>query len=718
MLIFWVACLNNSKFAAHLRFMKRLIKKVHTPVFLLVLFFSTTLCAFSQNQNDIVSGYIKNLTEIWEANNSKTFENFVVDSSLTLNSEPFKINSTSTKENYKNLLLRSNKIQQSINKKNVGLHATVAYQENFNSPIVDPEEIVVFKRRAIAGIDWDLLNNGFYENRLRNKILKAEYSNLEKKQFVDNLLAFQSKQTEQTIRYFNEKKIQVLDARKSLNDQQTAIIEKLWSIKHITKDNYLKAIQNTTDINAQYNLYKNYNEVALTEKQSFDFELPILDIDVTALFQKANISVTDSIGTANYNDIAKHQSSYIRDVSLKAYTRYNYYDVYNSTLPNRSYLSVGMNLSVPLAFNQKDKKEYYVLQQQITNYKNDDNQQDLQVALLNNYYEYQYKLKQFKNLYHKRLVFLELLRTERVKAQLSDVEFNPNTALFILDDYWSNTIELLDLKQDLYKILISIKSKIPSANITDFTNTLNLSNLNIASSNPPFKAVYVWSDAFKNHSSTIIEEYCRVNEFNPLLISYNPTKIYVNQISEFISKNRATPIHLMIGSNKLLERGLSGYLDTLKTIVNLSQVKGIHLDIEPHTLAGFKENKEAYFNSYVQVLKQAKQFADANKLELSVSIPLSYPESVLEEINKTCRQVYLMAYENIDVDFILRKTEEEKTILKNKCVLALRTKDFENRTQMDEHFKKLGFENTAYHDLDDLIKFDNTSINVKGDGGK
>jgi hypothetical protein len=32
---------------------------------------------------------------------------------------------------------------------------------------------------------------------------------------------------------------------------------------------------------------------------------------------------------------------------------------------------------------------------------------------------------------------------------------------------------------------------------------------------------------------------------------------------------------------------------------------------------------------------------------------------------------------------------------------------------MDQLFKKLGFEKTAYHDLDDLIKFDNTSINVK-----
>ena len=77
-----------------------------------------------------------------------------------------------------------------------------------------------------------------------------------------------------------------------------------------------------------------------------------------------------------------------------------------------------------------------------------------------------------------------------------------------------------------------------------------------------------------------------------------------------------------------------------------------------------------------------------------------------------------MAYENVDEDFIARKTVEEKTIFKNKCVLVLRTKDFKNRASMDEAFKKLGFEKIAYHDLDDLIKFDNISINVKGEREK
>lgn len=673
--------------------------------------------SYAQNETDIVANYISQLTEIWNMHHTKNFNALIVDSTLSLKAEPFKINSSVSKNNYKNLLLRYNQSQQAANRKNLGLHATLSYQENFNSPIVDPEEIVVFKRRAIAGIDWDILNNGFYENRLKNKILKAEYLNLEKKQLVDNLVSFQSKQTEQIIRYFNEKKLQILNSRKQLNDQQMDVVEKLWSIKHVTKDDYLKAIQNTTDVKAQYDLYKNYNDVPLSEKQNFEFDLPILDLDMGALFQKAHVQVTDT-ARLNYGDIARYQSSYFKDVNLKAYTRYNYYDVYNASLPNRSYISVGMNLSMPLAFNQKEKRESYLLQQELQNYKSESGNEDLEVSLLNMYYEYQYKLKQFKNLYHKRLVFEELLRTERAKLTLNDLEFNPNTALFILDDYWSNAIELLDLKQDLYKLLASIKAKTPSVNVCDYTKTLTLNNLYISASNPPYKAVYIWSDAFKNHSQEVVQEYCKVNEFNPLLLSYNPSKNYVSQISAFISKNYSTPIHLMISSNKLLHSGLTGYLDTLSKNIDLTLIKGLHLDIEPHTLDGFKENKELYFGQYIQLLKQARQFADKYKLELSVSIPLSYPEAVLNEINNSCQHVFLMAYENVNVDFVLQKSKEEKGIFKNKCVLALRTKDFKNRIEMQECFKKLGFSKTAYHDLDDLIRFDNNSINVKGEEGR
>ena len=462
--------------------MNLLYPKFNVTALLIGIFLCPVSLIQGQNKDEVVSLYIKNLTEIWDETNTKTFTSYIIDSTLSLKSEPFKLEQKKSINGAQQLQLRLNELQQSINKKDVGLQATVNYQENLKSPIVDPEEIVIFKRRAIAGIDWDILNNGFYENRIKNKILKLNYLALQKKQYSEHLNSFENKQTVQIISYFNKKKIEILDARKNLNTKQTPIIEKLWAIKHITKDNYLKCIQNNTDINAQYNLYQNYNKANQLNNTAFDFELPILDINIQQLLQKSNAPTIDS-SLVNASQIAKYQSSYIKDVSLKAYTRYNYYDVYNANQSNRSYISVGMNLSLPLAFNQKDKKEFYLTQQQFANYKETSDSADFQATIINKYYEYQYKLKQFKNLYHKRLVFEELLRTERAKAKLNSLDFNPNTALFILDDYWSNAIELIDLKQDLYKILLDFRVKLPSTSISEYTSPLNLSNLNIASSN-------------------------------------------------------------------------------------------------------------------------------------------------------------------------------------------------------------------------------------------
>lgn len=690
-------------------------KKLFFILYLVFFIFFKSSTLFCQEKDENVSFYINQLISLWDKTNTQTFDAYIIDSSLTLASDPFYINAQLGDVQYKNMLIKQNALKQEINKKDLGFQLTVNFQENFKSPIADPEEIVIFKRRAIAGLDWDILKNGFFDNRWKNKILQEELKLLEQKNFTNNVYAFQSIQKEQLIKYFNTKKLEILKARESLNKEQVLVIEKLWSIKHITKDNYLKAIQNTTDIDAQYNLYGNYNEVKTPNQKELEVELPLLEIDIATILTTTTTDTIDKYAT-NYENIAKYKSKQLNEISLKAYTRYNYYDVYNSNQPNRSYVSVGMNLAVPLTFTQKRKQELYILQNQIDNYKQKHISGDMQANILNLYYEYQYKLKQFKNLYHKRLVYMELIRTERAKQALTDLEFNPNTALFILDDYWSNSIELLDLKQDLYKTLLSIKALVPHLKLTEYTKPLTLQNLKIASSNPPFKAVYIWSDAFKNHSEEIINEYCKVNEFNHLMISYNTTKTHLQKLTHFIASNNKAQVHLMIGSNKLLNTGIAGYLDTLITNIKLTNIKGIHLDIEPHTVDGFKENPTALFEKYITVLKQAYAFAQKNKLELSVSIPLSYPENVLSEINKVCDNVYLMAYENVDKDFILRKSAEEKTIFKNKCVLAFRTKDFKNRTEMDALLKTMGFSKTAYHDLDDLIKFDNTSINAKDEG--
>ena len=312
-------------------------------------------------------------------------------------------------------------------------------------------------------------------------------------------------------------------------------------------------------------------------------------------------------------------------------------------------------------------------------------------------------------------MYAELIRTESVKQEFYDLEFNPNTALLILDDYWSNALELLDLHQDMYKTLLSIKEKVPGSEISDFTFPVTVKD-NLKDSTfipPPTKAIYIWSKSLPSASSfTMVTDYITLNNFNQIVVSYKYDKLYLQTLNAFINKNYTSKISLMIGNNKLINGGLPVYLDSMAKVVPLTFIKSIHLDVEPHTFDDFKTNQDVYFAKYIQILDEAAAFCKKQNLQLEVSIPLSYPDNVLDKIYSLCNKVYLMAYENIDPDFIVRKIEEELKHSKTKTVLALRTKDFENRAQMDSHFKKLGIKNIAYHDFEGLLELDKKAVNV------
>ncbi len=675
------------------------------------------LCSvFGKTQTSLdsnIDSYIKDLSAVWSKYDTISFNSFFsVD---TLAKPTFTVSFFNPASKLKSLQLQINRQEQLIKKKDLGFSLNGLYQYNFQRPFADPNEIIVFRQKATFGIDWDFLNNGLYENRILFGQLKNKYKAINAKRLEENVAKFQQKNTENIINFFNKHKLSVLQKRRELVNDQKPTVEKLYALKQLTTDSYIKLFQHETDIYGQLNLYRGYNDAARlisSDSNSIKETPPLVDIDVQKLFQISNITTPDS--SVYYEKESLKQGSYfLRDLTLRASLKYNYYDLYNNTTLDRNFVSVGMNFSMPLAFNYSNKKELNRLNGELIQTKNTAPNQDLNYILINTFYEYRYKLKQYFNFIEKRKAFGELIRTEQVKKQMGDIEFNPNTALYILDDYWSITIELLDIKQDLYKLLLAINAKLPNHVLNDFIKPVEIAQY-AQPVEKPYRAIYIWSDAFKNHDVQVLTNYCELNEFSHLLLSYNTTKSHLQNVNQFISKNYTKNIALMVGSNKLFTNGnISSYLDSLKQNINLTFIKEIHLDIEPHTMDGFKENKDAFFAKYIKLLKLAQQFTGKNKLNLSVSIPLNYPESVLTEIFKLCSNVYLMAYENVKPEFINEKIKEEIALGKDKIVIALRTKDFENRSAMDQHFKLFQIKKIAYHDIDDLLNFDNKSINVK-----
>jgi hypothetical protein len=156
------------------------------------------------------------------------------------------------------------------------------------------------------------------------------------------------------------------------------------------------------------------------------------------------------------------------------------------------------------------------------------------------------------------------------------------------------------------------------------------------------------------------------------------------------------------------------FLDSVTTGIDPASVSGIHLDVEPHAMNDFDANRDKYYAMYVELLKKVKVYCNQKGFKLSVSIPVFYPENTLREIYAQADNVYIMAYEHPEAEYIVRKVKEEFSIAPEKTVIALRAKDFKNRTECEKLITELSATlNTgrfALHDLEGFVKLDELTI--------
>jgi hypothetical protein len=117
------------------------------------------------------------------------------------------------------------------------------------------------------------------------------------------------------------------------------------------------------------------------------------------------------------------------------------------------------------------------------------------------------------------------------------------------------------------------------------------------------------------------------------------------------------------------------------------------------------------------MLKNARQYCDSNQFQLSVSIPLSFPDEFIPQIFALCDKVYLMAYENTNIDFIQRKSAEEFAAGKDKITLAFRFKDFKSKIDLydliEESRKRFGIDRFALHDFSSMTAADKALLNTR-----
>jgi hypothetical protein len=276
-----------------------------------------------------------------------------------------------------------------------------------------------------------------------------------------------------------------------------------------------------------------------------------------------------------------------------------------------------------------------------------------------------------------------------------------------LDEFWSMEIEKIDLLQQMYLKLGEIQEKIPNEAISQYVVPWN-GNMSIIDGTEDStyvaenRSMYLWSKAWMDKSATEIITNVRVWNIQKLLISAGGSEAHWPQFKQLVNMAERNELkcELLIGNNRWLSSNITPKLDSVWNKIAELPIEGIHLDLEVHTFDGFQDSPDAFFLLYMNRVREASAFCKIHNLRLEVSIPLTYPAEVLQELEMLCDEVVVMAYETKGPKQIQNRIAEELIIGKDKISVALRAKDYVSKASMENDFRE----------LKDLIKVKNTVL--------
>lgn len=650
---------------------------------------------------------INKLYALWEKGYAQSKEQLTWSDFKTAEAAwPVIVDQTSVdiqKHIYESYTLRAN-----IMRADKGLSVISNNQFNFNTQY--DEDNLWYRARYINGVEWDILSGGLVENKRKAEILENELQMklLENKYANSGKISYENRN--QIIYYFNKKKVEILKARLDISNSKMDVLTDLAESGEIRTTMLLEAHKQMIEINGQFNLYAAFNEglksMLDTNRITTKRLLPPFDVNVVALRALSGMQYNPNKMMELQAKNDKLRYNWLNEIDLTSGMRYNYYDRVADGF-NRGYMSVNLTARIPLRIFQMDYLALTKLQQEEVklNMRQEDELKWLEISNL--VYELRYKQKQFSNLLEKQRLHHDLLKNFHGLKKIEDPSFQPIVGLNALDEFWAMEIEKIDLLQQMYLKLGEIQEKIPNEAISQYIVPWN-GNMSIIEGNTDStyvaenRSMYLWSKAWMDKSSTEIITNVRVWNIQKLLISAGGSEAHWPQFKQLVNMAERNELkcELLIGNNRWLSSNITPKLDSVWNKIAELPIEGIHLDLEVHTFDGFDESPDAFFLLYMNRVREASTFCKIHNLRLEVSIPLTYPAEVLQELEMLCDEIVVMAYETKGPKQIQNRIAEELVIGKDKVSVALRAKDYVSKASME----------TDFRELKELIKVKNTVI--------
>jgi hypothetical protein len=224
---------------------------------------------------------------------------------------------------------------------------------------------------------------------------------------------------------------------------------------------------------------------------------------------------------------------------------------------------------------------------------------------------------------------------------------------------------------------------------------------------PGNRFLYIWSSAFNTADNQQLADFLTAKGIRRVLLSIGK-KTNREKYQKFIHKaeKEGLRVEVILGRNSWIfpvDHDLAA-----REVLEAARLTGVvHLDIEPHTLPGFKAQRSVYLDNYINMLRVIRKKIPDKKL--TVAVPHNWPESVYRDIEGLVDAVYVMAYGRYSPAKLEEKLQPVMSVVPiGKLAVVLRVDDFDDEWAIERAFEKVsdntGIRNFGLHQYKTFIK--------------
>ncbi|WNO59648.1 hypothetical protein [Rheinheimera sp. MMS21-TC3] len=546
-------------------------------------------------------------------------------------------------------------------------------------------------------LSWDILRNGYRENQYK----ATDY----RRQAAIKTLTGKLKKHElnyQCRRYNLAKHFSGIEAH--LNAIKLEFME---SIYRVEKEAYFLGASYLDDLLiseedillARQSLERLHSDSIWQDSMDTLVNPPSINVDLPALLTQIREN-KDFIEIRRLERL-RIKDQYQREDSLLEGSRFRLFlrKEFDLARNNSDELVAGLRFQLPITFGQAHSQTEARLNQ----LENDLNHEQWEVATRTRsaYQSLQEQLERTTKQQYR------VLRTnEKMRRVLSYASLNKALDIAAvnvrLKNYLDAAIELIQAKEELYRRVneMFLVSRVDYDSRFIKINSLNETQHRSRSGQ---RSVYIWSEQFNQYSNQELFLLLQTKAIKHAVIS-SSNKVKQAKFFQFIKEadQHGLQVSQLLGESSW---ALTGNHERALAAIEVRTQYGnsIHLDIEPHSLTEYKENKLIVLNQYVALIESIR--LQHPKLHLAISIPHHWPAEIMQSLNDYVDQVFLMAYESTDLEQVsVRVKQALVSIPMAKLVIALRKEEFTNELQLENAIEFLsqstGVTQFAVHKLD------------------